>query len=78
MHLFKCPNKAVKCTVRGCNNFFKRGKQFLHDMDRADSHQVLLKSEVEELRCALSTRFVYIYKKDGIGGLMRSMGDRGG
>lgn len=53
LHLFQCRNKAIKCTITGCNNFFKRGIQSIHDMTHAETHQELLKTEVEKLRCAI-------------------------
>ena len=62
LHLFQCPNKAIKCPVTGCNNFFKRGKQLVHDMNHAESHQAQLKAEVEKLRCAIFDKVCTLHK----------------
>ena len=53
VHLFTCEEKALKCEVKGCNNYVKKRHEFLHDRQYEQSHQVLLKSEVEILRCSM-------------------------
>ena len=62
LHLFYCPNKAIKCPVTGCNKFFKRGKQCVHDMINTESHQAQLKEEVEKLCVAVLDEVCTLHK----------------
>ena len=50
LHLGDCPQRVVKCTVKGCHNFYALEEEAEHDKQYQESHQVLLKQEVERLR----------------------------
>lgn len=53
LHLHDCPKRVVKCTVKGCNNYYALGAEKIHDLEYQESHQALLKNEVERLRSVL-------------------------
>ena len=50
MHLDNCPRRVVKCDVKGCNNYYVLGGKYHHDRQYQESHQVMLKNEVERLK----------------------------
>ena len=43
----------VKCAVKGCHSYYALGTESVHDRQYQESHQVLLKNEVESLRRVL-------------------------
>ena len=43
----------LKCSVKGCHSFYALGAEAVHDQLYQESHQVLLKNEVERLKGAL-------------------------
>ena len=43
----------IKCAVKGCHSYYALGAESEHDQQYQESHQVLLKNEVERLRHAL-------------------------
>jgi len=50
LHLCHCQEKAVQCTVRGCNAIFKRKNEQDHVLNAASTHAVLQEGEVQRLR----------------------------
>ena len=53
LHLGECQRRLVKCAVTGCNNYHSLGGESNHDKQYQESHQVLLKNEVQSLKFAL-------------------------
>ncbi|XP_074628907.1 TNF receptor-associated factor 5-like isoform X3 [Acropora palmata] len=53
LHLNDCPKRFVKCTVKGWNNYYALGAEKVHDLEYQESHQALLKNEVERLKSVL-------------------------
>ena len=53
LHLGDCPRRMVKCAVKGYHNYHALGAESDHDRNYQESHQVLLKNEVEKLRGVL-------------------------
>lgn len=43
----------IKCSVAGCNNYYQLGMEIVHNEQYQESHQALLKSQVESLQCAI-------------------------
>lgn len=43
----------MKCAVKGCHNYYALGAESDHNRKYQESHQVLLKNEVERLRGVL-------------------------
>ena len=54
VHLFTCEEKALKCEVRGCNNYVKKRHEFLHDRHYEQSHQERFSA------VACLTRYVFL------------------
>ena len=50
LHLGDCPQRVVKCIVKGCHNFYALEEEADHNKQYQESHQVLLKQEVEAKR----------------------------
>ena len=50
LHLGDCPRRVLQCDVKGCNNFYPIGGKSHHDRQYQESHQVMLKNEVEKLK----------------------------
>ena len=50
LHLGDCPQRVVKCIVKGCHNFYALEEEADQDKQYQESHQVLLMQEVERLR----------------------------
>ena len=53
LHFSDCPRRMVKCAVKGCHNYYALGAESDHNTNYQESHQVLLKNEVERLRGVL-------------------------
>lgn len=53
LHLDECPKRMIKCSVAGCNNYYQLGLEIVHNEQYQESHQALLKSQVERLQRAI-------------------------
>ena len=61
LHLGDCPQRVVKCTVKGCHNFNALEEEAEHDKQYQESHQVLLKQVVVLYLLLQQTKSVTIY-----------------
>lgn len=59
LHLSECPEKAVQCTVKGCNAIIKRKNAHEHLLTAASTHAVLQAGEVQKLRGLMHFKVIY-------------------